>query len=77
MRAKGLTALMNSMYSLRDQLLHWDCIVNFQESPMLYIRAPSYAASTSKHLHCGQNLQQYLEEDRIHYEYVEAKTKTL
>ena len=70
-----LTALMNLMRSLRDKLIHEDHNYQYcelpRESHTLY-EAPSYTSSTSNHVHCGQILQQYLEEDRFHHEYIEA-----
>ena len=40
-------------------------------SDALY-QAPSYASSTSNHVHHGRSLWQYLEEDRICHEYIET-----
>ena len=63
------------MWSLRDKLMHWDCNYQYcefpRESDALY-QATSYASSTSNCVHHGQSLQQYLVEDRIHHEYIEA-----
>ena len=57
------------MWSLRDKLIHWDCDYQYcefpKESDALY-QVPSYTSSTSNHVHCGHNLQQYLEEEKIH-----------
>ena len=70
-----LTALMHLMCSFRDKTIHWDHDYQYcefpRESNTLY-QAPSYASSTSNHVHYGQSLQQYVEEDRIHCEYVGA-----
>ena len=60
-------------WSLKDKIIHWN--LDYQhcefprESDTLY-QAPSYASSTSNHVHHGKNLQQYLNEDRVHQEYI-------
>ena len=63
------------MWSLRDKLIHWDSDYQYcefpKESDALY-QTPSYGSSTLNHVHCGKSLQQYLKEDRIHCEYIEA-----
>ena len=64
------------MWSSRDKLIHWDQDFKScdfpRESDALY-QAPSYASSTLNCVHHGKSLQQYLEEDRIHHECVEAR----
>ena len=55
--------------------IHWDSNYQYCEFPResnALCQAPSSATSTSNCVCCGQSLQQYLEEDRIHCEYIEA-----
>ena len=70
-----LTSLTDLMWSLRYKLIHWDHDYQYcgfpRESDTLY-QAPSYAFSTSNHVHCGKSLWEYLKEDRIHHEYKAA-----
>ena len=63
------------MWSLRDKLIHCNHDYQYCEFPResdALNQALSYSSSTSNCVHCGQSLQQYFEEDRIHHEYIEA-----
>ena len=60
-------------WSLKDKVIHGnlDYCEFPRESDALY-QAPSYTSSTSKCVHCGKSLQQYLNEDRVHQEYIKT-----
>ena len=61
-------------WSLKEKILHWN--IDYQhcelprEADALY-QAPGYASSTPNHGHHGKSLQQYLNVDRVHQEYIE------
>ena len=62
-------------WSLKEKIIHWDSDYQHckfpRESDAVY-QAPSFASSTSNCIHCGKSLQQYLNEDIIHHEYISA-----
>ena len=60
---------MDLMWSLRDKHIHWNCDYQYCEFSRQFdalYQAPSYASPLNC-IHCGQSLQQYLE-DRIYHE---------
>ena len=61
--------------SLRDKHICWDCDYQYSKFPRefdAFYQVPGYASSTLNCVHHGESLQQYLGEDRIHHEYLEA-----
>ena len=62
-------------WSLNDKIIHWNLVYQLCEFPREFdglYQAPSYASSTSNHVHHGISLQQYLSEDRIHQEHLKT-----
>ena len=69
------TTLTDLIHSLRDILIPWDHDYQHCEFPResdAFYQTPSYTCSTSNNVHHGKSLQQYLEADRIHQEYLQA-----
>ena len=75
---QNLTMPTDLKWSLKDKIIHWNIYYQHcefpRESDALY-QAPSYASSTSSHVHHGKSLQQYLNEDRIHQECMKIAKK--